>query len=67
MINQVHDAQKDIVPGYESPYAKQIMDYMRNNCLGVKLMGAGGYGYMMVVSDVPVEAGEKVQITHPWA
>ena len=65
LINQVHDAQKDIVPGYESPYAKQIMDYMRNNCLGVKLMGAGGYGYMMVVSDVPVEAGEKVQITHP--
>ena len=65
LINEVHTAQKNMIPGYESKYVKTTINHMKGNSLGVKLMGAGGYGYMMVVSDEPVEAGEKVEITYP--
>lgn len=65
LINQVHDAQKNMIPGYESPYAKPLVEEARKNHLGVKLMGAGGYGYMMIVSDKPVRDGIKIKITCP--
>ena len=54
-----------MIPGYESPYTKPIIEEVRKNHLGVKLMGAGGYGYMMIVSDKPVREGIKIKITHP--
>lgn len=52
-VNQVHTVQKTIIPGYESKYIKTIIDETNNKHLGCKIMGAGGYGYIMVVTDTP--------------
>ncbi len=53
VINDVHMNQKDMIPGYESHYANKIIEKMKHRHAGVKLMGAGGYGYMMIVTDSP--------------
>ena len=52
-INSVHENQKSIIPGYESKYIRDIiMDTLKHH-IGCKIMGAGGYGYVMVVTDSP--------------
>ena len=53
IINAVHDSQKDMIPNYEHDDVSGIIKEKKNSHLGVKLMGAGGYGYMMIVSDDP--------------
>lgn len=62
-INEVHENQKKIFPNYESEYCKPIIEYYQKNHYGCKLMGAGGYGYIMVVSDKPEKNFIKVNIT----
>ena len=52
-VNEVHDNQKNMIPGYESHYTKEIIEEVKERHLGVKLMGAGGYGYMMIVTENP--------------
>ena len=52
-VNEVHVTQKTIIPGYESKYIKPIVDETNEKHLGCKIMGAGGYGYVMVVTDKP--------------
>lgn len=52
-INSVHENQKSIIPGYEGKYIRDIiMDTLKHH-IGCKIMGAGGYGYVMVVTDSP--------------
>jgi cytidyltransferase-like protein len=63
-INNVHDNQKHIFPNYESDYCVDIIKHYRRNHLGCKLMGAGGYGYVMVVSNNPEQNFLKVNITY---
>jgi cytidyltransferase-like protein len=53
VINEVHENQKNMIPGYESQYAANIIEEIKERHLGVKLMGAGGYGYMMIVTETP--------------
>jgi cytidyltransferase-like protein len=52
-INEVHAAQHGIFPGYVSGEVRPILDRTRQEHLAVKLAGAGGYGYMIVVSENP--------------
>ena len=52
-INRVHDLQKQIIPGYESEYITSIIQQTKKQHLGCKIMGAGGYGYIMVITDTP--------------
>lgn len=63
-INNVHDNQKQIIPNYESEYCKNIIENYRKNHMAVKLMGAGGYGYILVVTDTPENNFIKVHITN---
>jgi len=62
VINSVHKSQKNMIPGYESSEVKSIIDSVKDCHLGVKLMGAGGYGYMMIVSEEPDKDFIKISI-----
>jgi cytidyltransferase-like protein len=62
-INDVHDNQKAIWPNYESSYCEPIIQHYRSNHVGCKLMGAGGYGYAMVISERPESKFIKVNVT----
>lgn len=63
IINEVHRNQKNIWPNYESAYCYKIIEQYREKHYGCKLMGAGGYGYLMVVTDEPEENFIKVTVT----
>lgn len=63
LLNETHEAQKTMIPGYESDYARNILKNLESKHFGVKLMGAGGYGYALVLSDNPDEDFIKVEIT----
>ncbi len=52
-INEVHAAQWAIFPGYVSREVEPALARTRDEHLAVKLAGAGGYGYMIVVSENP--------------
>ena len=53
VVNDVHENQKNMIPGYEANFTKKIVEQVKDQHLGVKLMGAGGYGYMMIVTETP--------------
>ena len=63
VINDVHNNQKEIWPNYESVYCKSTIENYQKNHYGCKLMGAGGCGYAMVVTDKPEKNFIKVEIT----
>ena len=52
-----------MIPGYESDYSLKVLRDIKNNHMGTKLMGAGGYGYAMVLTDTPEKDFIKVSIT----
>ena len=62
ITNDVHDSQKNMIPGYESKEIEGIINKVKDSHLGVKLMGAGGYGYMMIVSESPEEDFIKISV-----
>lgn len=64
-INFIHDAQKNMIPGHESEYIKPIIQDIKSRHYGAKVMGAGGYGYIMVLSDNPDKDFIKINITKP--
>ncbi len=61
-INAVHAAQRGIFPGYVSQEVEPILSRTRQEHLAVKLAGAGGYGYMIVVSDSPPEGALRITV-----
>ena len=63
VINRTHVAQKTMIPGYESDYMKPIIEDIQSRHYGAKVMGAGGYGYIMVLSDNPDKDFIKINIT----
>jgi len=65
IINRTHTAQKTMIPGYESDYIKPIIQDIKSRHYGAKVMGAGGYGYIMVLSDNPDKDFIKINITKP--
>ena len=62
IINEVHLSQKSMIPGYEHEEVKPIIDSIRLSHLAVKLMGAGGFGYMMIVSESPEKDFIKLSV-----
>jgi cytidyltransferase-like protein len=62
-INQVHKNQKQIWSNYESEYCKLKIQQYQKNHIGCKLLGAGGYGYAMIVTESPESHFIKVNIT----
>lgn len=61
-VNEVHVTQKTIIPGYESDYIKPIIEDIKSRHYGAKIMGAGGYGYIMILSDNPDKDFIKINI-----
>lgn len=51
-----------MIPGYEHEEVKPIIDSIRLSHLAVKLMGAGGFGYMMIVSESPEKDFIKLSV-----
>ena len=64
-VNETSDACKAMISGYISDGVLPILSAMREQHLGVKLLGAGGYGYMLVVSEQSVEGGLRVTVRRP--
>ena len=62
IVSRVHESQKAMIPGYEHESLSLEIQNVRDKHLGVKLMGAGGYGYMMIVTDKPEEDFIKISI-----
>ena len=52
-VTEVHNVQRSIIPNYESNYIKSIIEDINKTHIGCKIMGAGGYGYVMVVTKNP--------------
>lgn len=63
LINQVHYNQKQIWPNYECACCKPIIEKYQHTHYGCKLMGAGGCGYALVITDKPETNFIKVTIT----
>lgn len=64
-INQTHENQKSMIPNYSSEYSEKIIHEYRKKHMALKLMGTGGYGYLLVVTDNPESHFIKVNITLP--
>jgi cytidyltransferase-like protein len=60
-LTEMHSICKKMIPGYESEKIRLKIQNIQNKSLGAKLMGAGGYGYLLVVSEkkeknyIPIE------------
>jgi len=50
-INKTRAMQQLLIPGYVSDEVSSILDEVEAQGHGVKLMGAGGAGYMIIVAD----------------
>jgi cytidyltransferase-like protein len=61
-VNETSDACKAMISGYISDEVLPILSAMREQHLGVKLLGAGGYGYMLVVAEQPITGGLRVTV-----
>lgn len=64
-INQTHENQKLMIPNYSSTYSEKIICEYRKKHMGLKLMGAGGYGYLLVITNNPESNFIKINITLP--
>ncbi|MDA7495694.1 adenylyltransferase/cytidyltransferase family protein [Verrucomicrobia bacterium] len=62
-INIVHNTQKNMIPGYESDFIRPIINEIQKNHFGAKIMGAGGYGYIFVLTENPESDFIKINIT----
>jgi len=55
-------AQIAMFPHMMTPTVARLIDKYRNQALGWKLSGAGGGGYLTLVSDKPIENGVRVVV-----
>jgi len=56
------DAQIEMFPNMMTPSVAKLIEQYRNQALGWKLSGAGGGGYLILVSDRPVENGVRIVV-----
>ena len=56
------DAQIEMFPNMLTPVAAKLIDEYRDHASGWKLSGAGGGGYLILVSEEPVENGVRVSV-----
>ena len=58
-------AQVKMFPHMLNPDIEETIEHYRNKALGWKLSGAGGGGYLVLVSDKPVENAIQIRIVRP--
>ncbi len=59
------EAQVALFPAMVNPAILQLIDTYRDRALGWKLSGAGGGGYLILVSDAPIDGGLRVTARRP--
>lgn len=59
------EAQVAMFPNMVNPEIKEIIETYKNDALGWKLSGAGGGGYLVLVSDKPVKNAIQIRIVRP--
>jgi cytidyltransferase-like protein len=55
-------AQIAMFPNMLDPHTAQIIEQFKDKGLGYKLSGAGGGGYLILVSETPIENGIQIKI-----
>jgi len=61
-FNRSFEAQIRMFPAMQPKDVKEVMDEYKSNTLAQKLAGAGGGGYMILVTDKPLEDTIKINI-----
>ena len=56
------EAQVSLFPNMSDPEIESIIDPFRENALGWKLSGAGGGGYLVLVSNKPIEDAARLSV-----
>ncbi|MCA1759677.1 MAG: cytidyltransferase, partial [Bacteroidales bacterium] len=59
------EAQIAMFPHMVNPDIMEIIETYKNDALGWKLSGAGGGGYLVLVSEKPVENASQIRIVRP--
>jgi len=59
------EAQVAMFPHMVNPDILEIIETYKNEALGWKLSGAGGGGYLVIVSDKPVQNAIQIRIVRP--
>lgn len=56
------EAQIDMFPNMVNPYILDQIEYYKSEAIGWKISGAGGGGYLILVSDKPIKNGIQIKI-----
>lgn len=60
------EAQIAMFPNMANETVHQLIDHYRHVAAGWKLSGAGGGGYLILVSEVPIEKALRVHVRRAW-
>ncbi|ASB49447.1 bifunctional fucokinase/L-fucose-1-P-guanylyltransferase [Alkalitalea saponilacus] len=60
MIRKSWELNKKLDPGTNTSEIQSIIDKVDDDCLGLKLLGAGGGGYLLICAKSP-QAGQKIK------
>jgi len=61
-MRESFEAQTTMFPNMVTPDIKEIMETYKDKALGWKLSGAGGGGYLVLVSDKPIDNAIQIRI-----
>ncbi|MCP4142580.1 MAG: adenylyltransferase/cytidyltransferase family protein [Chloroflexi bacterium] len=61
-IRATFEAQVAMFPNMLTPAAQKLIDQYRDKAYGWKLSGAGGGGYLVLISDRPIENASQIYI-----
>ncbi|MBN1873152.1 MAG: adenylyltransferase/cytidyltransferase family protein [Anaerolineae bacterium] len=61
-LRQGFEAQVAMFPNMMNPMMAELIQHYANVALGWKVSGAGGGGYLILVSDTPIETGFQIVI-----
>ena len=61
-LREGYDAQVAMFPNMRTPMVDDLIDQFKSRALGWKLSGAGGGGYLIVVSDHYIDGAIRIQI-----
>jgi len=64
-VREGFDAQVAMFPNMKNDMVAQLIDQYRDKALGWKLSGAGGGGYLVLVSDKPIVRAVRIKARRP--